>query len=125
MREHWIIKINSVVIIGLLGFTSCYYDVEEDIYTTIECKTMDMSYANDILPIIVDNCYRCHDAANNFGNITLEGYDLLKQRADSGQLVGAINREPGFSPMPQNSAKLLDCNIEKIEAWINSGAPNN
>lgn len=125
---HWITKkalLILLVVIGLISISSCYYDVEEEIYPTIDCLTDDMSYVNDILPIISDNCFRCHDAANNFGNITLEGYDLLKSRVDNGQLLGAIKHEEGFSPMPQNATKLLDCNIEKIEAWINNGAPNN
>jgi hypothetical protein len=130
MINNQIIKVNKNKYISLLLILSvflggCYYDVEEEIYGTIDCQSTDMSYLNDILPIIESNCYECHDAANNNGGITLEGYDALKARVDSGQLLGAIKRESGFSAMPQNRAKLVDCTIEKIENWIQEGALNN
>lgn len=86
---------------------------------------MDMSYQDDILPIISDNCYQCHDAASNFGNVTLEGHAELSSYVTGGRLLGVINHDSGFSPMPKNSSKLLDCQIEKIASWITDGAPNN
>lgn len=104
---------------------SCYYDVEEELYPTLECHTADVTYSNEVLKIIESTCYKCHDAANNFGNITLEGYNNLKKYVDNGQLLGAIRHDGGYSPMPKNEAQLLECNIEKIEAWLNDGAPNN
>ncbi len=118
-----ILKIFSFCL--LCSTIGCYYDVEEELYPTTGCSTDDMSYQNDILPLIDTNCYQCHDAANNFGGITLEGYDALKTYADNGQLVGVISHAAGFSPMPQGDPKLLDCEIEKIEAWISQGTLNN
>lgn len=115
-----------IFIVGIFLFaSSCYYDTEENLYGTIECSLEDIGYTATILPIIQDNCYTCHDKASNFGNITLEGYDELKKYVDNGQLLGAINHKSGFSPMPKNLAKLLDCEIEKIEAWVTEGALNN
>ncbi len=105
--------------------TGCYYDVEEELYPSIDCLTMDMSYADDILPIIESNCYGCHNATANFGNINLEGHSQLMKYVDDGSIVGAIKHAAGFSAMPKNGAKLLDCEIEKIEAWIADGALNN
>ena len=114
-----------IVLFFCLGFSSCYYDVEEELYQTIECSTADMSYQIDILPILESNCFQCHDAASNFGGINLEGFDQLKIYVNNNQLLGVIKHETGFSPMPKNAAKLLDCEIEKIEAWITSGALDN
>ena len=101
------------------------YDVEEELYPTTECETNGITYSGIILPIIENNCYSCHDAANNFGGITLEGYTQLKSYVDNGSLLGVIRHDSGFSPMPKNLAKLLDCEIAKIETWINNGAPDN
>jgi hypothetical protein len=109
----------------LFLLSSCYYDVEEELYGTTECNLSDITYSTTVLPIIEDNCYRCHDAANNFGGITLEGYERLKTMVDNGNLLGVIRHEAGFSSMPKNEPALLDCEIEKIEAWVNAGAPNN
>lgn len=137
MPEHWITnklpvgnkvkKMKHIIIVLFLvfGFESCYYDTEEELYPTIECSTTDMSYQADILPIFQNNCYQCHDAANNFGGITLEGFEQVKNYVNNNQLLGVIKHEAGFSPMPKNTAKLLDCEIEKIEAWISDGALNN
>lgn len=108
-----------------LNMPSCYYDVEEEIYPTLECVTENVSYSGVILNIVTNNCYSCHNAASNFGNVTLEGYAALKTYVDNGKLLGVIRHESGFSPMPQNQAQLVECNIAKIEAWVNAGAPNN
>ena len=125
MMEHQITKYRWITICLILALQSCYYDVEEEIYPSIECEVMDMSYQMDIQPLINSNCYVCHSAAANNGNVTLEGYDRLMDYVTSGQLLGAIRHEPGYSPMPKNGPQLLQCNIEKIESWIADGAPNN
>ncbi|MBT8233541.1 MAG: hypothetical protein HKO66_16725 [Saprospiraceae bacterium] len=108
-----------------LAFSSCYYDVEEELYPQLGCETEDMSYQNDIIPILETNCYQCHDAANNFGNVTLDNHSSLLIFVNNGRLLGSLKHESGFSPMPQNAQMLISCNIQKIESWINAGAPNN
>lgn len=107
-----------------LSLTGCYYDSEELLYGTVECATESITYTGDVLPLIVDNCYQCHDADNNFGGVTLEGYDQLRTYVDNGELLGVIRHTSGFSPMPKNEPQLVECNIEKIAAWVAAGAPN-
>ncbi len=109
----------------LILLSGCYYDSEEELYGTTECDAVDMSLANDILPILENDCYTCHSVTANFGNVTLEGYEKLLPYVNDGSLLGAIMHSGGYSPMPKGKAKLLDCEIEKIESWINSGALNN
>jgi len=119
----------KILIISVLGFalslSACYYDVEEEIYPTLECKTDSVTYSGEVLTILQNKCYKCHDAANNNGNITLEGYANLKKYVDNGQLLGAIKRLPGFSPMPKNEPQLVACDIAKIEEWMKQGAADN
>lgn len=122
MKELRIIKYLFVITIVLSG---CYYDVEEELYPNLECATSEMSYKLDILPIIKKDCYACHSAAANFGNITLEGHSKILDRVNDGSLLGAIKYSPGYSPMPKGGAQLLDCEIVKIEAWIEDGALDN
>ncbi|MBX2872366.1 MAG: hypothetical protein KTR30_09710 [Saprospiraceae bacterium] len=105
---------------------ACTYNSEEDLYPGGDvCDTSDVSYNQDVLPILVNNCYVCHDNTNRQGGIILEGYDQLKTHVNSGRLIGAIRRESGFSPMPQGSPALPDCQIETIAQWITDGAPEN
>lgn len=120
-----VLKITSVLFAIVISFSSCYYDVEEELYPSIECATLDMSYQSDILPILMADCYACHSASANFGNVTIEGYDALVRYANDGSLLGVIKHASGYSPMPKGGAKLLDCEIAKIETWINDGALDN
>ncbi|MBI1223645.1 MAG: hypothetical protein GC192_00280 [Bacteroidetes bacterium] len=115
----------SGLILASLLCGSCYYDVEEEIYPTLACNTSDVTLSGVVEPLLKSKCYKCHDAANNNGNVTLEGYANLKKYVDSGQFLGAIKHSPGFSQMPKNEAMLVDCDIQKIEAWINNGALQN
>ena len=118
-------RIIKLMILSLVVLTSCYYDVEEELYPASDCITANMSYQTNIAPIIQRNCYSCHSAAVNTGNITLEGHAQLMKYVNSGQLLGAINHASGFTPMPQNASKLIGCEIAKIEQWVADGAPNN
>ena len=119
-------NIKKALTISLLALlSSCYYDVEETLYPSLDCDTTAVTYSAVVLPIIQSKCYKCHDAANNFGNITLEGHANLKIRADNGQLLGAIKHQQAFSPMPKNEPQLVECDIAKIEAWVLAGALQN
>lgn len=109
----------------LLLSPACHYNVEEELYPDVGCATDEVTYAGTILPILEANCFICHGESINTGNVTLEGYDNLLNYVNNGRLLGAIRHESGFSPMPQNQPQLVECTIQKIEAWVNSGAPNN
>ena len=122
MKERRIIKLMLVVMVAL---SACYYDSEEDLYPANECNTTNMSFSTHIAPIFERNCYSCHNAAANTGNITLEGHANVMKHVTSGRLLGAIRHEAGFQPMPQGAAKLISCDISKIEQWIAQGSPNN
>lgn len=111
--------------IGMMCLSSCYYDVEEVLYPPSTCVTDSMSFAANINPILSHNCFVCHSEAVNSGNVTLEGYNNVMIYVNSGQLMGAIKHQSGFSPMPQNTTPLTDCDISKIEQWIAQGKLNN
>ena len=118
-------NISLYSIICMICCSSCYYDVEENLYGGIACQSTNMSYSQDIQPILRNHCLSCHNAGSNIGNITLEGHDRLMIHIMNGSFLGAIKHQSNFSPMPQGNPKLSDCQIQKIESWINSGSPNN
>ena len=109
----------------MLYISGCYYDVEEELYPSTGCDLVEISYANDIIPILEKRCYSCHNTQANFGNVTLEGFIEISKYTNNGSLIGSIKHIPGFSAMPKNQSKLIQCEIEKIETWINDGALNN
>ncbi len=117
----------TIIVMCLCGWLlpGCYYDVEEELYPSTGCDTIDVSFSGEVVDLLSQYCYDCHDGASNFGGVSLEGYESLKAYVTSGQLLGVIRHESGFSPMPKNQEQMVDCDIQKIETWISAGAPNN
>ena len=91
------------------------------------CDTVNLSYSEDINPIIQQNCAisGCHTNATMAGTFTFETYAGLHEAIQHQRLIGAISHQAGFIAMPQNSPKLSDCDISKITQWVVIGAPNN
>ncbi len=114
-----------------ITLSSCYYDNEEELYpSTANCVTENMSYANDVWPVINASCTGCHGGANPSGGIKLENYTDVAAAAaigagSYGSLYGTISHASGNSPMPKNGNKLPDCTISQIKAWIDQGAKDN
>ena len=116
-----------------ISLTSCYYDTEEELYPdsgTVVCDTTSVSYTTDIVPIMNSKCSYsgCHAGANAAAGIPLETYAGVKEYidADKARFISSIFWDGNASNMPKGaSTKMIDCNINTIKAWINSGYPNN
>lgn len=107
----------------MLGIAGCYYDVEPNPGT---CDTTNITYSGTIAGIIQSNgCLTtdCHGGNSPLSGIRLSDYNSVKARET--RLYGAINHSPGFVAMPQNTGKISQCDINKVQAWVNAGAPNN
>ena len=121
--------------IALLIVTGCYNDKADKLYpeptTTTPggntCDTANMSFTTNIKPIISQYCAvaGCHDNATAIAGYDLSNYTGVQQSVTGARLLGVINHQSGFSPMPKNMSKLSDCNINKITAWVNQGALDN
>lgn len=126
--EHLITKLlKALMVIGMIVFlSSCYYDKEDDLYPQVaSCDTTNVTFTNNVFPIINSNCTACHSGAAPSGNIRLENYDHISVAANNGSLLAVIRYEPGWSPMPKGGGKLNDCDIAEIETWVNQGTPIN
>lgn len=127
-------RLNNVKRLFVLGIsvmaiiTSCTKQNEEELQPKVNqplCDTLNMMYTKDVLPIITSNCYSCHGNGNTEGGMNLDGYVRLKRQVDNNVLINVIKHSPGYAQMPQGQPKLSQCDINKIEAWINRGALNN
>jgi len=121
-----------LILLGIFAFSlqSCYYDNEEELYPqySIDCKTTNVSFSNDVQKIIDSRCIGCHNNSNYStigGGVPLEGYENLKTSADNGGLLGSITHDSEYSKMPKGSSKMDDCKIEQIKNWIEEGTKNN
>lgn len=89
------------------------------------CDTAVFTYSGAVKPLMTTKCQGCHSGGAASGGIDLSSFNGVKSVATNGSLWGAINHLSGFTAMPQNGAKLSDCEIEQIRKWIDSGSPNN
>jgi hypothetical protein len=114
----------------MLGFTAviisgCYYDKEDLLYGGT-CDTSTTTYSATITGILNNyGCMNCHVGGNPSGGINLESYANVKAYVDNGKLYGSISHASGFIPMPDGAAKMSSCDLKKVKAWIDAGAPNN
>lgn len=89
------------------------------------CDTSFVSYNSSLTVIFQGACTGCHSGSNPQGGIDLNSYAGVKSTVTSGRILGSINHESGYVPMPQNGIKLSACKIAKIEKWVSQGALNN
>lgn len=113
-----------IVFIGFL-ISGCYYDKEDLLYGGA-CDTTGVTYAQTVTGILKNyGCTSCHSGTSPSGSINLETYTNVKATVTNGRLYGSITHATGFVPMPDGAAAVTSCDIKKIKAWIDSGAPNN
>jgi hypothetical protein len=91
--------------------------------------TLAVTYSAVVSPIIKANCRdACHNTANYQTLGGFQNYDVfatLQGQALTGRLMSCLRHEPGYPAMPQGQAKLSDCDLARIQAWVNAGALNN
>jgi mono/diheme cytochrome c family protein len=116
-----------LIFFSILLFSACYYDKADIVYPpATACDTTAVKYATTLVPIFNRSCNSCHaGTAASGGGIKLDSYSSVLLQVTKGRLTGAISHQSGFSAMPQGNTKLPDCEISKIYAWVNAGAPNN
>lgn len=117
-------KYSFVFLVVLASFSSCYYDVEEELYQTT-CNVDSVSFSKDVVPLINRYCIYCHSESPVLNEVNLSSYDNVIPYINNGSFLGSIKHQGGFTPMPQNRAKLTKCSISIIETWVADGAPNN
>ena len=90
------------------------------------CDTADISFLDDILPIFETSCVNsCHSITVLEGGISLTDYVDIKNHTQNGEVLDRINHTPGFDPMPPSGIKLDQCRLDKIDAWVRAGYPDN
>jgi uncharacterized membrane protein len=92
------------------------------------CDTANQTLSANVQPILSTYCYGCHSstaASGSGAGINLETYSNLQTSVVDGKLMCSINHGASCSAMPKGGAKLPQCQIDKIQSWVNAGALNN
>jgi hypothetical protein len=90
--------------------------------STLNCSdTVNVSYVNQIEPLLTKNCVSCHFKGST---MDLSDYTTVSALAMEGSLKGSITGETEYRLMPPNG-KLDTCAIRKIVFWTQQGCKNN
>lgn len=121
-------RIMSLILL-VIAFCSCSTKTSTtNDEESVVCHTEELSFKTDVLPIFESNCFSCHSeenyASDADGNLMV-GYADIKKYLDEGLIMGNIEHRAGFLKMPYRKAKLDDCDIDKIKAWVKAGALDN
>lgn len=115
-----------IMLVMGMALIGCAYEKESDVLPDVDdCDSDNVSYSVDIAPIMQNYCNSCHNESSPIAGVATDSYDGVQTIALSGYLWGSVNHDAGFATMPQNQAKLSDCELEIIRSWIDDGVQNN
>jgi len=81
-----------------------------------------ISFANDIFPIMQENCTSCHNTNNPNAGFDLSKYNGVATNVS--KILGSMRHDGTSKSMPQGY-KIADSLIQKFNCWITQGAKNN
>ena len=110
-------------LILLALMSGCTYDDLETIGSPVDCDVFDVSYGQDILPLVADHCQGCHSGSTPSAGIAFEEHADIALFAET--MLDRMDREPGDDLLMPPSGKLDSCSIVRFSAWIDAGKPNN
>ena len=122
------IKINFITFI-VIFFNACVKEVgplpkivKNAAVSLSYCDSLNVSYASHIKPIINANCATvgCHTPSTGYLP-DFSNYAVLKSSIDNGSFKDRVIVSKNMPP----SAPLPDSTINKLNCWLNKGAPNN
>ena len=92
----------------------------------------DVSYTNDIRPILAGRCSNCHAGKLVSNGLNMETYESLMAGSQHGPVIVPGNASSSLlaekltsGQMPKRGPKLTPTQIQLIIDWINAGALNN
>jgi hypothetical protein len=91
----------------------------------VDCGGITPTYTADIRDILDANCALsgCHDATTQQEGKNLSTYAGAFAASGSEDFLGAIQHKSGFVPMPYQSPKLPESQIELLTCWVQNGRP--
>ncbi|MEX0986781.1 MAG: hypothetical protein WD052_04825, partial [Bacteroidales bacterium] len=123
-KKLFFLSFVALFVIGLSQL-SCENNNELDLYGEVECDTIHITWESDIAEILQNNCVICHGPETAYKNVRHDSYEAEMVVVNDGRLRGVVNHLPGYIPMPYDSPKLNECDLKKINIWLDNGAPEN
>lgn len=89
------------------------------------CDSTNVSFQKTVLPLLIQNCSRCHSSSIHTHDIILDDYPHVRAFAKEGSLYGSVLQNGEYAPMPYDAPKLDDCTIAIIRNWVKEGIKDN
>jgi hypothetical protein len=104
----------------IISFASCTKEkVGDNVpYPEVICSDT-ISFNDEILPVIQNNCTGCHDNQNGY---TLTNHSNIS--SNYAAIIGSMKGN-GYQLMPEGGPVLPDSLIQKMQCWVNQGMKNN
>ncbi len=118
--KHFFFAVLVIATLVVSSQTACYYDNEVEQYGISICDTVAISFSQDIQPIINARCVSCHAPGGQQPSSPYTSYDAIKVYDAS-----IVERVNGIGNSMPPTGAISDCEIHKLEAWVNAGSPNN
>ena len=104
----------------MMGIMVCAAD-SSHAQTQSDAFRDEVSYTNDIRPIVRNFCTTCHAGENPEGEFVLTSYDDVRKHIEKGELLKRIN--DADEPMPQDG--LLPPHMRRLfQQWADGGYVN-
>lgn len=100
--------------------------------STEAAPAVNISYANDVQPILQSRCGKCHMGEFVSEGLHMDTYESLMEGSDNGPVIVPGDADESLlvhkvveGKMPKRGPKLTMVQIQIISSWIDAGAPNN
>lgn len=133
--KRWIGSGAGVFLLSLLVVAGCTQGAGQLPPPADSQLLEDPSFRRNIQPILAEYCVKCHNNADDHGELVLETYDSIMRSPrkvpvvipgspEKSLLVEVIAREAA-TRMPFHGGKLTPNRIDNIQNWIRQGARDN
>ncbi|HSO12289.1 MAG TPA: c-type cytochrome domain-containing protein [Anaerolineales bacterium] len=100
--------------------------------STEAAPAVNISYANDVQPILQSRCGKCHMGEFVSEGLHMDTYESLMEGSDNGPVIVPGDADESLlvhkvveGKMPKRGPRLTMVQIQIISSWIDAGAPNN
>jgi hypothetical protein len=116
-------KLLTIVLsmLSIVIFNACN---DDDIQDLKDEENKKVTYEADVMEVFGNNIGRCGNSgchAVGSRNGVTATYEGAKELAESGRLIGALEHQAGFSPMPKFRDKIPAKHINTVKKWIEDG----
>ena len=121
-------KIWPLLWLAFLCMLGCSNDSESDLIDPQPDGNQNqlVTYTGNIRSIVNSNCVSCHsNPPVNGAPFALTTYTQVKNVAESGSLLAAINKQTGETRAMPPTGRLPQAAIDLVEQWIADGLPEN